>query len=100
MNKKLMPKPDSIVMETRRQWTYATLRPLEAWMLGPLSLPESQAIYHPKSGKRSVTASNPSVIPACPGAIQSSAPAVASASSVMVNPCAKRLGKARMAWMA
>ena len=53
MNKKLMPKPASIVMETRRQWMYATLRPLEAWMLGPRSLSKSQAIYHPKSGKRS-----------------------------------------------
>ena len=53
MNKKLMPKPASIIMETRRQWTYATLRPFEAWMLGPQSLPKSQAICYPKSGKRS-----------------------------------------------
>ncbi len=53
MTKKLMPKPTSIIMETRRQWTYATLRPPKAWMLGPLSLPESRAIYHPKSGNRS-----------------------------------------------
>ncbi len=42
-----------IIMETRGQWTYATLRPLEAWRLGPRSLPKSQAIYYPKSGKRS-----------------------------------------------
>ncbi len=53
MTKKLMPKPASIVMGTRRQWTYATLRPLEAWMPAPRSLPKSRAIYHPKSGKRS-----------------------------------------------
>jgi hypothetical protein len=53
MNKKLMPKPASIIIETRRQWTYATLRPLEAWMLVRRSLPKSQAIYYPKSGKRS-----------------------------------------------
>ena len=53
MNKKLRPKPASIIMETRRRWTYATLRPLEARMLGPRSLPKSQAIYYPKSGKRS-----------------------------------------------
>lgn len=53
MNKKLMPKPASIIMETRRRWTYATLGPLEAWMLGPRSLPKSQAIYFPKCGKRS-----------------------------------------------
>ena len=53
MNKKLMPKPASIIMETRRRWTYATLRPLEAWRLAPQSLPKSHAIYHPKSGKRS-----------------------------------------------
>jgi hypothetical protein len=53
MTKKLMPKPTSIVMETRRQWTYATLRPLEAWILGPRSLPKSRAIYYPKRGNRS-----------------------------------------------
>ena len=53
MNKKLRPKPAGIIMETRRQWTYATLRPLEAWRLGPRSLPKSRAIYHPKSGTRS-----------------------------------------------
>jgi hypothetical protein len=52
MNKKLVPKPAGSNMETRGQWTYATLRPLEAWMLGPRSLPKSQAIYYPKSGKR------------------------------------------------
>jgi hypothetical protein len=53
MNKKLMPKPAGIIMETRGQWTYATLRPLEAWRLAPRSLPKSRAIYHPKSAKRS-----------------------------------------------
>ena len=53
MNKKLVLKPAGISMETRGQWSYATLRPLEAWMLGPRSLPKSQAIYHPKSGNRS-----------------------------------------------
>ncbi len=53
MNKKLLPKPAGIIMETRRRWTYATLRPLEAWRLGPGSLPKSQAIYYPKSAKRS-----------------------------------------------
>ena len=53
MNKKLRPKPAGIIMETRRQWTYATLRPLEAWRLGPRSLPKSQAIYFPKRDKRS-----------------------------------------------
>ena len=53
MNKKLMPKPAGTTMETRRPWTYATLRPPKAWMLGPRSLPKSRAIYHPKSGKRS-----------------------------------------------
>ncbi len=54
MNKKLVLKPAGIAMETRGRWSYATLRrPLEAWMLRPRSLPESQAIYHPKSGNRS-----------------------------------------------
>jgi hypothetical protein len=53
MNRKLVLKPAGTTMETRRQWTYTTLRPLEAWMLGPGSLPKSQAIYYPKSGKRS-----------------------------------------------
>jgi hypothetical protein len=52
MNKKLVPEPAGSNMEIRGRWTYATLRPLEAWMLGPGSLPKSQAIYHPKSGKR------------------------------------------------
>jgi hypothetical protein len=51
MNKKLMPKPASITMETRGQWKYATLRLLEARMPEPRSLPKSQAIYYPKSGK-------------------------------------------------
>ena len=55
MNKKLVVlEPAGITMETRGRWSYATLRrPLEAWMLGPRSLPKSRAIYHPKSGKRS-----------------------------------------------
>jgi hypothetical protein len=53
MNNKPRPKPAGIIMETRRQWTYATLRPLEAWRLGPRSLPKSRAIYHLKSGTRS-----------------------------------------------
>ena len=53
MNKKLLPKPAGIIMETRRRWTYATLRPLEAWRLGPRSLPKSRAIYYPKRGNRS-----------------------------------------------
>ena len=53
MNKKLVPKPTGITMETLRQWTYTTLRLLEAWMLGLRSLPKSRAIYYPKSGKRS-----------------------------------------------
>jgi hypothetical protein len=54
MNKKLVLKPAGSNMETRAQWSYATtFRPLEAWMLGPRSLPKSQAIYYPKSGKRS-----------------------------------------------
>jgi hypothetical protein len=54
MNKKLVVlKPAGIAMETRGRWSYATFRPLRAWMLGPGSLPKSQAIYHPKSGKRS-----------------------------------------------
>ena len=56
MNKKLVLEPIGITMETmetRGQWTYATLRPFEAWMLGPRSLPKSQAICYPKSGKRS-----------------------------------------------
>jgi hypothetical protein len=51
MNKKLMPKPASITMETRGQWKYATLRLLEARTPEPRSLPKSQAIYYPKSGK-------------------------------------------------
>jgi hypothetical protein len=51
MNKKLVLKPAGITLETRGQWSYATLRPLEAWMLAPRSLPKSQAIYYPKSGK-------------------------------------------------
>ena len=53
MNKKLVPKPAGITRETRGRWTYTTLRALKAWMLRPGSLPESQAIYHPKSGNRS-----------------------------------------------
>ena len=54
MNKKLVLGPAGISMETRGRWSYATtLRPLEAWMLGPGSLPKSRAIYHPKSGNRS-----------------------------------------------
>jgi hypothetical protein len=54
MNKKLVVlEPAGSNMETRGGWTYATLRPLEAWMLGPGSLPKSRAIYHPKSGNRS-----------------------------------------------
>jgi hypothetical protein len=53
MNKKLVvPEPADSNMKTRGRWTYATLRPLEARMLGPQSLPESRAIYHPKSGNR------------------------------------------------
>jgi hypothetical protein len=51
MNKNLVPKPASITVETRRQWTYISLRPLEAWMPAPRSLPKSQAIYYPKSSK-------------------------------------------------
>jgi hypothetical protein len=54
MNKKLVLEPTGITMETmetRGQWTYATLRPLGAWRLAPRSLPKSQAIYYPKSGK-------------------------------------------------
>jgi hypothetical protein len=51
MNRKLVLKPAGTTMETRRQWTYTTLRPLKAWMLVPRSLPKSQAIYYPKSGK-------------------------------------------------
>ena len=57
MNKKLMLEPAGITtetMETRGQWTYATLSPLdEAWRLAPRSSPKSHAIYYPKSGKRS-----------------------------------------------
>jgi hypothetical protein len=53
MNKKLVPKPAGITRETHGRWTYTTLRALKAWMLRPRSLPESQAIYHPKSGNRS-----------------------------------------------
>ena len=53
MNKKLVvPEPAGSNMEISGRWTYATLRLLEAWMLEPGSLPKSQAIYHPKSGKR------------------------------------------------
>ena len=51
MNKKLALEPASITMETRGQWKYATLRLLEARMPEPRSLPKSQAIYYPKSGK-------------------------------------------------
>jgi hypothetical protein len=55
VNKKLMLEPTGITtetMETRGQWTYATLRPLdEAWRLAPRSSPKSRAIYYPKSGK-------------------------------------------------
>jgi hypothetical protein len=51
--KKLVPKPAGITVETRGRWTYISLRPPKAWMLGPRSLPKSQAIYYPKSGKRS-----------------------------------------------
>ena len=54
MNKKLVVlEPASITMETRGPWSYATLRPLRAWMLAPRSLPKSQAICYPKCGKRS-----------------------------------------------
>jgi hypothetical protein len=52
MKKKLMLEPTGITtetMETRGQWTYATLRPLEAWRLAPRSAPKSHAIYYPKS---------------------------------------------------
>jgi hypothetical protein len=52
MNKKLVVlEPAGSNMETRGRWTYATFRPLEAWRLGPRSLPKSRAIYNPKSGK-------------------------------------------------
>jgi hypothetical protein len=51
MNKKLVLKPAGITMETRGRWSYATLRPLKAGMLGPRSLPKSRAIYYPISGK-------------------------------------------------
>ena len=52
MNTKLVVlEPAGITMETRGRWTYATLRPLEAWRQAPRSLPKSQAIYYPKSGK-------------------------------------------------
>jgi hypothetical protein len=57
VNKKLMLEPTGITtetMETRGQWTYATLRPLdEAWRLALRSSPKSHAIYYPKSSKRS-----------------------------------------------
>jgi hypothetical protein len=53
MNKKLVLKPAGITMETRGQWSYATVRPLEAWRLALRSLPKSQAIYYPESGKSS-----------------------------------------------
>jgi hypothetical protein len=53
MSKKLVLEPAGITMETGGQWSYVTLRPLEAWRLAPRSLPKSQAIYYPKSGKRS-----------------------------------------------
>ena len=52
MNKQLVPELAGSNMEIRGRWTYATFRPLEAWIMGPRSLPKSQAIYHPKSGKR------------------------------------------------
>ena len=51
MNKNLVPKPASITVETRRQWTYTSLGPPKAWMPAPRSLPKSQAIYYPKSSK-------------------------------------------------
>jgi hypothetical protein len=53
MYKKLMLEPAGIAMETRGRWSYATFRPLRAWMLGPGSLPKSLALYYPESGKRS-----------------------------------------------
>jgi hypothetical protein len=54
MNKKLVVlEPAGSNMETRGRWTYATLRPLEARMLAPRSLPKSRAICCPESGKRS-----------------------------------------------
>jgi hypothetical protein len=53
MNKKLVLKPAGITMETCGRWSYATFRPLEVWRPAPRSLPKSQAIYYPKSGKRS-----------------------------------------------
>jgi len=51
MNNKLVLKPASIIMETRGQWTYISLRPLGAWRLAPRSLPKSQAIYYLKGVK-------------------------------------------------
>ena len=53
MNKKLVVlEPAGSNMETCGGWTYATLRPLEARKPAPRSLPDSRAIYHPKSGNR------------------------------------------------
>jgi hypothetical protein len=49
VNKKLVPKPAGVTRETRGRWTYTSLGPLEAWRLAPRSLPNSQAIYYPKS---------------------------------------------------
>jgi hypothetical protein len=51
MKKKLVLEPAGITTETRGRWTYTTLRPLKAWMLTPRTLPKSQAIYYPMSGK-------------------------------------------------
>jgi hypothetical protein len=51
MNKKPVPKPAGITVETRARWTYISLKPLEAWMLAPRSLPKSRAIRYPKGGK-------------------------------------------------
>ncbi len=53
MNKKLVVlEPAGSNVETRGRWSYTTMRPLEAWRLGPGFLPESRAIYRPESGKR------------------------------------------------
>ena len=41
MDKKLVLKSAGITMETRGQWTYISLRHLEAWMLAPRFLPKS-----------------------------------------------------------
>ena len=51
MKKKLVLKPAGIIMETRGQWTYISLRPLRAWMLAPRFLPKSQAMCYPMSSK-------------------------------------------------